>query len=261
MSEVYRKFGSVVRREGDVLLRIDEAGEAIDDGVFRVRPIASDRAAPPLDATRVNAVADALMRLTPERLIVSEGVTEHECDGRRWRDEAQRIHIALTHERMRVLVDHADFEQLDDIHAIAAALRNVSGERDVAPVRLAPMVAASLLSSLIGRIDVEQMPASHDGRGNAIARKPATTPHPNVYRPTYRVRPVAMPFHLRAVPFGAIDDAAPRALAIVNAASLLCVDGRGAFVMPLPIARVAAAGEPLRWYPYGAGSFGAEMML
>jgi hypothetical protein len=259
-AEHYQKRGAVIRREGSMLLRISEAGEAIDDGAtFIVRPIDSEPIdAPPADA--VINVADQLAQLNPERLIVSEGIAHHVCDGREWREESRRIHIALTHERMRVIIDHADFDQLDDIARVAHALRAVRNERAADRVRLAPSVTAALLPSLLDKVDVEQLPAMHDGRGLPITQRAASAPHPNVFRPTYRHRPIAMPFNLCAKPFGVIDDA-PLAIAIVNGSQLLCVDGSDVFLMPLRIDDIRAVGEPQRWYPYAAGSFGAELML
>ncbi|MEA2568167.1 MAG: hypothetical protein QOI24_168 [Acidobacteriota bacterium] len=260
MTEHYQKRGAVIRREGSVLLRISEAGEAIDDGAtFIVRPIDSA----PIDAPNADAVinvADQLAQLNPERLIVSEGIAHHVCDGREWREESRRVHVALTHERMRVIIDHADLEQLDDISRVAHALRAVRNERAAGRVRLAPSVTAALLPSLLDKVDVEQRSATHDGRGLPVTQRAAAAPHPNVFRPTYRQRPIAMPFNLRAKPFGVMEDA-PLAIAIVNGSQLLCVDGSDVFLMPLRIDDIRAVGEPQRWYPYAAGSFGAEMLL
>ena len=89
----------------------------------------------------------------------------------------------------------------------------------------------------------------------------ARAPHSNVFRPTYRQRPIAAPFNLCAKPFGVIDREAPLAIAIVNGSSLLCIHDADVFLMPLRIDDIQAAGEPGRWYPYAAGSFGAELML
>jgi len=257
--ETYRKRGSVVRREGSVLLRVKESGEAIDDGAtFITRPINGD--IDDVDAQAVIDVAERLTKLNPERLIVTDGIAHHECDGRTWSESSRRIHLALTHQRMRTLIDHADFEQLEDIEQIARALKNVKDERNVR-VRLAPAVTAALLPSLIDKIEIEQLAAPHDGRGNAIEKRDAKPPPPNVFRPTYRQRPIAMPFNLAAKPFGVIDETAPLAIAIVNGAQLLCINDDDAFLTPLKLSRITAVSDPVRWYPYAAGSFGAWMML
>ncbi len=75
-----------------------------------------------------------------------------------------------------------------------------------------------------------------------------------------------MPFHLRAIPFGAIDRTAPRAVALLapverQTARVLCTDGRESWPATVGLRNIVAAGEPVRWYPYAAGSFGAEIML
>lgn len=257
MSEVYRKRGRVVRRENELLLRIDEAGEATYDGsTFVVRPLVHEPA-PPLDSANVDRIAGAILAHGPivERVIVSEGESEHECDGVQWRENSLRVHVALAHGRWRALVEH------EDVAEIAHALPRIAGERTFARLRLAPHVSASLLSTLVERIEIEQTEGARDGRGLPIERRRAVPPHPNVFRPSYRVRPVAMPFNLRAVPFGALTDA-PRAIAIVNASHfLVIIDGGEAWLAPLRVGRVVAVGEPERWYPYGAGAFGAEMIV
>ena len=257
-TETYRKRGSVVRREGSVLLRVKESGEAIDGETFITRPIGAE--IEDIDAHSVIETADRLMQLSPERLIVTEGVAHHECDSRAWSESSRRIHLALTHDYLRVLIDHADFDQLADIEQIARALKNVKGETGER-VRLAPAVTAALLPSLIDKIEIEQLAGSHDGRGNPIERRAAKPPHPNVFRPTYRQRPIAIPFNLAAKPFSVIDETAPVAIAIVNGTQLLCINDEDAFLTPLRLDRITAVGEPGRWYPFAAGSFGAWMML
>ena len=43
MSELYRKWGRSIRREGPHLVMVDEAGEAVeDDGIFRTRALGED---------------------------------------------------------------------------------------------------------------------------------------------------------------------------------------------------------------------------
>ena len=51
MSEVYRKFGRTLRYENGTVVRVDEAGEAIEDAqAFTCRPIARSVDLPPIDA-------------------------------------------------------------------------------------------------------------------------------------------------------------------------------------------------------------------
>jgi hypothetical protein len=169
----------------------------------------------------------------------------------------------MTNGKYRALVDLAEFASVIDI---ATALARIAGERKIGRLRLAPNVAATLLPSLIGLIDLEQMPAEHDGYGEPIARiRVSDRTPPNVYRPSYRIRPVRAWHNLRAIPFGEMEDA-PRAIALLappeqRQLRVLCVDGESAFAAEVNVREIRAVGESENWYPYAAGAFGAEMML
>lgn len=276
MIEVYRKRGRVTRYEHGYVIRSVEAGEAVDDGfVFRAYPGASPL--DPLPASR--SEGDEVVRrieslvaapLVIERLIVSEGLAEHECGEIRWTEETKRVHVAIAHGELRVIVDLADFD-LQDVRRAIDALARVTDERDApARVRLAPNVAAALLPSLIGTNVVElwQSAAEHDGKGLPVIEQRLTSaPWPNWYRPSYRTRPVRMPLHLRAVaPSDNIDRSAPEAVALLapvagNVLRVLCVDGNVVFRATIAVERVLAVRPVDRWYPYGGGSFGAEMLV
>lgn len=242
----YRKWGRVVRWENGVVVRVEEAGEAIEGEIFEARPIEERVALPDV------ALPD-IARIETERLIVSEGVAIHDCDGIRWSERTRRVHVSLTHAPLRVTLDLAEFD-FDLIRRID--LRNVE-EKTFDRIRLAPHVFASFLPSLA--VDKEQMPAPHDGRGRPIERRRVEGEPPNVYRPSYRVRPVPAWFNLRAIPFGVIDRDAPEAIARLDDGLLVIENGR-AFVARPPI-DIKAVGESERWYPYAAGSFGAEAMI
>ena len=94
---------------------------------------------------------------------------------------------------------------------------------------------------------------------------------PNRYRPSYRVRPVRMPLQLRLeCDVMAIDADRPRAVALLAPVSVvsgqlvvrvLVEDGDRAFPATVRVARIDAVSDQRTWYPYGGGSFGAEMML
>jgi hypothetical protein len=256
---IYRKHGRVIRREGDVLIRVDEAGEAYErDGCFYAAPIDPTLDLPPLDATEVertaNAIADPI-----ERLIVSEGIAAHSYGDEEWTDRTRRVHLALVNrgKGLRALLDFGDFD-LDIVPRVADALARVEGERDAPErMRLAPNVAAALLPSLGG----VQAALGVDGNGVPIEERVAAPPHPNVWRPSYRIRPVPMPFHLRAEATGDIDRDLPEAIALLGPSRFLIVDGSRAFAATFTVRRVLAVGEPQRWFPYGAGAFGAEMIV
>jgi hypothetical protein len=89
---------------------------------------------------------------------------------------------------------------------------------------------------------------------------------PNWFRPSYRLRPRRAWFHLRAAPFGEIDDHIPEAIALLAPISereirVLCVDRDAVYPTTVRIHRIVAARPGETWYPYAAGAFGAELML
>lgn len=272
MREVYRKFGRVVRRENEFLVRVDEAGEAVEDGgTFACAPLEQQPDAPAIAADDVNAAADAIASLVRpplqlERLIVSDGVAFHEFGDQRWSERTQRIHVSIARAPYRALIDRADFSTAA-IAATCEALLRAGAERSVPRVRLAENVGAALLPSLIGAISMQQWGAPHDGKGewieNAIVDD--STPR-NWFRPSYRTRPVRAWFHLRTDAFGAIDSGLPVAIALLapihdRTLRLLCTDGDAAFVATVNASRVLAAAPTKTWFPFAAGCFGAEIML
>ena len=272
MREVYRKFGRVVRRENEFLIRVDEAGEAVEDGgTFACAPLEQQPDALTIAPDDVNAAADAIAALVRpplqlERLIVSDGLAFHEFGEKRWSERTQRVHVSIARAPYRALIDLADFSTAT-IARICKALLRVGAERSVSHVRLAENVGAALLPSLIGALPMEQWAAPHDGKGEWIENAVVDDSTPrNWFRPSYRTRPVRAWFHLRADAFGAIDASLPIAIALlapihVRTLRLLCTDGDAAFVATVNAARVLAAAPTETWFPFAAGCFGAEFML
>ncbi len=279
MMQVYRKFGRTVRYENGTLLRVEEAGEAVESGqTFRCRPIGG--ASRFSGASNTEAVENVVreiesMILAPlaiERLVVSEGIAVHEFGGRRWQETRRRVHLAMARPPLRAIVDLGDFE-VAEVRGIAVALSKAGPEREApARIRLAPNVTAALLPSLIGvpppNVQLSQSAGGLDGKGQPVEACELTRPPwPNWYRPSYRSRPVRMPFHVRALcSVTAIDEDLPRAVALLAPPDgltlrVLCVRKSEAFPASVHVARIDAAGPAVRWYPYGAGSFGSEMML
>ena len=214
------------------------------------------RPGPSLDARDDNGV---------ERLVVSEGIADHEYGDVRWREATRRVHISLMHGTHRALLDFADFD-VGAVARVAATLSRIHGEREVPNLRLAPNVTAALLPSLFGVIELEQMPGEHDGYGAEIVRQRVAGTPPNWFRPTYRLRPIRAWHNLRAVPFGEIDRSVPLAVALLappenRVLRLLCVDGDEVFAATVGVTSVRAVGHAAGWYPYAAGAFGAEMLL
>jgi len=231
----------------------------------------------------VARVANDLLRHHPERLIVSHGIAEHECNGVRWQEETRRIHVSLTKKGIRVLIDRADFD-LDPIERIARALGRSGAERDAPQrIRLAPNVAAALLPSLVGvappNVELWQTGGGFDGNGEEIHDfrvAPATPPAssgttgatwPNVFRPSYRFRPIRVPLNLRLeCQVDLIDRDIPEAIALLAPVAglilrVLVVDGRRVYPATIRVTRIDAVAGERTWYPYGAGAFGSEIML
>lgn len=282
---IYRKRGGVARWENGTLVRVTESGLAIDGGeLFECYPEPGQT--PSIEEARVVAAARAIEAavasagVTIERLIVSDGAAEHECtaaDGQptvRWSDRTERVHLSLIRGRTRALLDLGSFAT-EDVERVAGVLaRAEEVEREAPPrLRLAPNVTAALLPSLVGitppNVRLVQTAIGVDGEGTPIVE--ATGPWPNVYRPSYRVRPMRMPLQLRLeCDVTAIDRDRPVAVALLAPVSLtagglflhvLVDDGRSAFPSTVRVARIDAVSADRTWYPYGGGSFGAEMML
>ncbi|MEA2325249.1 MAG: hypothetical protein QOE68_208 [Thermoanaerobaculia bacterium] len=292
MTEVYRKWGHVVRYQNGVFVSVSEAGEAFEnDGVFQARPAvevpAQTRVSVPHSAhadlqTRLSQVhayvtetqanvAQTLLSVRSgriERFIASAGTATHETDGATWTEESRRVHISLIKPPLRALIDLASFD-VEIVSTIADALARAGDARNAPKgVRLAPNVSAALLPSLIGELAMEQTGGGFDGRGRPIETRAVThDAPPNWYRPGYAVRPVRAWMNIRALPFGRIDPDAPLGIALLEpvhgtALRILCVDGGDVFPTTLDASHIAAVSraKPV-WYPYAAGSFGAEMML
>jgi hypothetical protein len=256
---IYRKQGHVVRWENGTLIRVTESGAAREEGeLFECWPDGSTsrRVFAP---SGVDDVVAALRHMPIERLIVTRGVAHHQYDDREWRDETDRIHASLVHRSIRALVD-ATTRRLDDLLSINDALQRCEGERPPPRhLRLAPNVAAAVLPFLA---DAKQTAGGIDGYGNKI-----TETSINFYRPSYRVRPVRMSFNLRLEHERSdIDENLPRAIAIIAPVTgttlrVLIEERTRVYVTTITVDKIEAVAAERIWYPYAAGSFGAEMML
>ena len=233
------------------------------------------------DADAIRALVQPPLSI--ERLIVSHGVAEHECEGREWREESQRIHLAIRHDHLRVLIDLGDSttRRLDDSttrrkatrlgDTIAALARSETAERAApARLRLAPNVTAALLPALVGlappNVRLVQTAGGVDGYGNPIVEAEGE-PWPNWYRPSYRVRPMRMPLNLRLqCDVTEMDRDRPMAVALLAPVAVLVLhvlvaDRARVYPATVRVARIDAVASEREWYPYGGGSFGAELML
>lgn len=286
---IYRKRGSVVRWENGTLVRVAERGMAIEkEELFECHPDRSGDV-PDVDDSRVVAAALAVQTAAGdveiERLIVIEGIAEHECEEgdegsmrRAWTEHTRRMHLSLVRARTRAILDLGFFET-KDVARVASILARADGvERGAPPrLRLAPHVTAALIPSLAGiappNVRLVQTAGGVDGYGEPIVEASPSSSNiwPNAFRPSYRVRPMRMPMQLRLeCDVTAIDRSRPVAAALLapvsieNGALVLRVlvdDGERAFPSTVRVARIDAVSDERIWYPYGGGSFGAEMML
>jgi len=236
---IYRKWGRTVRWENGTIVRVEEAGEAREeDGVFFARPIAHGviPSASEGSPARVIAVAEGILRCAQddtkiERVLVSEGIALHECDGVRWHEETRRVHVALTRKPWRVLVVDAEV-----VGRVAGALARCEGERDFEHVLVPPHIEIDV------NCEKEQMPGGLDGYGRPIERRRVEGEPPNFYRPSYRIRPVRRWMNVRAIPFGTMQPA-PQVIALVDGGKALVEHGERVFVTRLRVDRVTAVGE------------------
>jgi hypothetical protein len=284
---IYRKRGSVARWENGTLVRVAESGVAIEtDELFECHPEASGDVpgVDESDESRVIETAHAVQRAATEagvaieRLIVIEGVAEHFWSAATALQNTQRMHISLVRSRTRATLDLGSFE-LEDVVRVAGVLARAEDiERDApARLRLSPNVTAALLPSLIGiappNVRLRQTAGGLDGKGERVveAGREASEAWPNWYRPSYRVRPVRMPLQLRLeCDVKEVDADRPVAVALLAPVSIInrelvlhvLIDDRDrAFRSTVRVARIDAVSDERTWYPYGGGSFGAEMML
>ena len=250
---IYRKRGTVARREDGTLIRVTECGVAIENGdLFECHPERSEGPSPAIEDPPHLHIEGA------ERLIIINGFAQHEYGETRWEERVQRLHVALTHDKERALLDQADFDTTH-IERVAAAMQRMEAEREPPRrLRLAKNVTAALVPFLGGI----QTAGGKDGYGNDIVDGGE-----NWYRPSYRIRPVQTKLNVRLEhDVTEIDRDLPEAIALLRPAGGLTVrvlieERQRVYPAEVRIGRIAAVAEERTFYPYGAGSFGAEMMF
>jgi hypothetical protein len=290
---IYRKQGVTERWENGTVIHVTETGLAMEtDNLFECRPMPpwggppARRPAGSLPAAVADIQRAIPSGVTIERLIVTQGVAEHEYGENQWSEETERVHLSLVKNDIRALVDlgtntlaagqrpaarqAGGLPHVETIAHIAEALTRLDAERDApARLRLAANVTAALIPSLLAvappNVRLIQTAGGVDGKGNVIEE--ATADWPNWYRPSYRMRPIRMPLNV-CLECGvtAIEGDRPLAIALlapVHGLTLrvLVDDGQRTYPATVRVTRIDAVAAERVWYPYGGGSFGAEMML
>ena len=212
MKEVYRKFGRVARYENGTRIDVTEAGEAIEtEETFIATPLRECGPDIPVWPQIPEWPDRNVWPTQIERVILTHGIALHQFNDIEWREETRRLHVSLTHEKLRVLIDLDDFD-FDLVRRIADRVQLATSEREPPKdVRFAPHVARSLWPTASGR----------DGKGQLIGEQSTYW-----YRPSYRVRPIRKTLnHVVTL----VDETLPQAIAIVDGDRLLIDDGQNVY--------------------------------
>jgi hypothetical protein len=313
----YFKHGSGVRLElrgrerGEIVFR--EGGEAWEqDGAFFCRSIAFDGEM--MGAVDLPRRLWALLEdlpVTVERATLVLGVSLHryeEGDEKTsWREETARLHLALANRSsgVRCVVERGCATGselwLEEILRIGRTLAKAERVAVVTqgPIVLDPAITAALVSALIlsgGPLPADPplvqspRPNERDGRGRPLELRPiggagrdgrkGAPPGAweSVYRPSYRTRPVPLPFgvDLDRELAGAVEGNA-MAIALSGEieltrralrAPLLIEDETGHVGESIVELRreqldraIVAVGRERTWYPYLAGVWGRPLLL
>lgn len=300
-----------------ILQTAEHGEATIGDGVFRARTLSSTVEPVFLNPSTVEATSSAIDALidpevTLERATLLEGVADHWwTDGeseRRWVESNARAHVTILHPERRVRcamsLGGAHLDQLD-LNPLAAAIQAltapewVTGPSELLDVTLEPVVTAELWPALLGTIDrlrefrragdegLELRQGTHpdfpvDGIGQTIQRGSLSefdgpAAFPNVYRPSYRIRPVRSPFHLESAGLRrASVTPEARVVALVAGFSAaagtlslpaLCTVGSGSFTGTISMTleewleRMSVPDEESAWFPVGPGSHGRRVVV
>jgi len=320
MKTVYRKDGWTSRLErtsrSEAWIVLSESGIAEMDGDSFTSSCTGQAPLPRPQGSRVRFLARRISNDVPadtriSRLTITEGRADHQMEGiegkKEWSEAFGRIHLAVAAGKHSVTIDRggSSLSSVDpaEIRYLTGALAGAGPlpAARICNLRLASAVTARILRELVDahlleglptRLQVIQMEHEdypYDALGNRIAQialsgESAETSHRvpgGLYRPTYRLPPIAIPLHIRLVgpndPLSDPLDADMRAIEILQpfqvrtdsiTAGFLCLDSEnrafscGVSIDPRDLlASIRSIGREYRWFPYSAGAYGSEIDL
>lgn len=289
----------------------------LGDGVFRARSLSSTAKSEVLEQSTVEASSRAIdatvgHEVMLERATLLEGVADHWwTDGeseRQWRERNARAHITVFHPERRVRsstsLGGSRLDQLD-LSPLAAAIQALTAPERASPpselldVVLEPVVTAELWPALLGMIEglsearrtgiagLQIRQGTHpsfsfDGTGQTIQRSALSgfdgpAAFPNVFRPSYRIRPVRAPFHLEGVGIrrasvtpevtivatlsGFSADAGMLSVAVLTSAGSSSFTGTISMALEDWLERMSVPDDESVWFPAGPGSHGRRVVI
>jgi len=316
MKSTYRKDGWTSRLErtsrSEAWIVLSESGIAEVEGNSFTSKCTGLAPLPRPQGSRVRFLARRVSNDVPveariSRLTITEGRADHHvetADGKRdWSETFGRIHLAVSAGPLRTTIDRggSSLASIDpaEIRILTSALTAarslpaplISNVRLASPVTariIRELVDAELLGGLPAGVQVVQMDHEdypYDGWGRLISRIVLTEKSADitkatvggVYRPTYRLPPIALPQNVRLVGMSDPLDVELRAIEVLEpfvvtplrlTAGLLCLDSEnrplacGVSTDPRTfLASIRSVGGDYRWFPYSAGAYGSEIDL
>ena len=306
MQERYEKAGRVFRVDvtfdGVVESHFLERGVATSEsGSFFARSLPLSAAKTPVESEAARQIVRKITALISpplsiERLVVTAGESQQRCvrgdDDRTWNECIVRLHLSIAHRghRVRTEIDlsaaDAALIDLDVVERAVSMLAGMSLQAGTPDrVMLLPNVCAALNATIassaeaLARSGVSLQQEQHesflfDGRGEQLQRMALTSGQqwPNVFRPSYRLPPVAMPFHVAMS-----SEVEPANDAPIVAAALLepftiregWLTARLLSTHPVEVRipieqlgrRLHRISADRKWFPYAAGAWGTNTIL
>lgn len=316
MKTVYRKDGWTSRLErtsgSEAWIVLSESGIAEMDGDSFTSSCTGQAPHPRPQGSRVRFLARRISNDLPadmriSRLTITEGRADHQMEGieekREWSEAFGRIHLAVTVGKHSVTMDRGgsslssiDPAEIRNLTGALAGARSLPAAR-ICNLRLSSAVTARILRELVDArllgelptrfqvIQMEHEDYPYNALGSLIpqcvlSEESAETRHRvpgGLYRPTYRLPPIAIPLHIRLVGPNDPVKLEMRAIEILQpfrvkphsiTAGFLCLDSEnralscGVSIDPRDfLDSIRSVGREYRWFPYSAGAYGSEVDL